>query len=365
MTEAATPAQQFQPNPVLQVIKFALPMAIMWYMTPDPPKPPEHTLNPWRAGRSWPWLEERWAAEQLDAAGLTYRLPGFLTEDEMEHVLSTVQRRLNFSTESSTYEMAMLGGAGLAEPSHTLRHQHAKMYKDYYQPDDVADRVLLGIERRLGEVVGIPFHDFETPLQLSHTRSPTEAREASYFPSGNLHHDLNQRGNRTASIIMYLTTEGEPWYDGLVRHEGLDGGETLFPCVRPWAPADALEAPVVSDDLRASCERITESFDRGKRFLHHPLAEELAPTNDGSWFASPPPTSHDPEAATTASDLCVASSAGAALRFAPRRGDALLFLSVHPESGEAFQQMWHAGCPVRQGHKWTLQKFKETMQTDH
>lgn len=64
------------------------------------------------------------------------------------------------------------------------------------------------------------------------------------------------------------------------------------------------------------------------------------------------------------SDRCVAPGASSSLRVYPRRGDALLFVSVHPESGEALPQMWHAGCSLSAGEKYTVQKFKETLQQD-
>jgi len=354
-------ADPFTPSPLVQMIKFIIPMAIAWYVIPDPPKPEPHVPNPWLQGHSWPWLQKRWSAEELDPAGLTYRLPNFLSSEEVEHILTRVRPLANFSTESSTFEMAVLAGAGLAEPVHTGRHRAAKDYARNYSPLEVADTVLLGIERRVSELVGIPFHDFETPLQLSHTRPPSAdapTLEGSYIPSGNVHHDLNFRPNRTASLIMYLTSEGgEPWVeDGLFTEaQPLEGGATIFPCVRPW-PSDveaATPPPPPDEALVGACERFTSLFDRGMRFLLHPLADAAQ---------SAQVTSAEPEAATLTSDLCVAASAPGSLRVRPRRGDALLFLSVHPETGEAFPQMWHAGCPVARGHKWTLQKFKETVQ---
>ena len=47
-------------------------------------------------------------------------------------------------------------------------------------------------------------------------------------------------------------------------------------------------------------------------------------------------------------------------RFAPRRGDALLFLQVQPFDHEVrLPLMWHGGCKVRRGEKQMLTFFKE------
>ena len=62
-----------------------------------------------------------------------------------------------------------------------------------------------------------------------------------------------------------------------------------------------------------------------------------------------------------ASEACEPSHASSpsSIRVAPQRGAALLFWSADREQGRGLEQMWHAGCKVRRGAKWTLQKFKE------
>ena len=44
------------------------------------------------------------------------------------------------------------------------------------------------------------------------------------------------------------------------------------------------------------------------------------------------------------------------------RGMAVLFLSAAPHGGAPLPHMWHGGCRVRRGEKWTLQRFKELPQ---
>jgi len=51
---------------------------------------------------------------------------------------------------------------------------------------------------------------------------------------------------------------------------------------------------------------------------------------------------------------------GGVLRIAPARGSALLFLSVRRDAPtRGLPHMWHGGCRVHRGEKWTLQFFKE------
>jgi len=71
----------------------------------------------------------------------------------------------------------------------------------------------------------------------------------------------------------------------------------------------------------------------------------------------------DEDAVRAASRMCDARDAPAeAVRVAPRRGMAVLFLSAAPHGGAPLPHMWHGGCRVRRGEKWTLQRFKELPQ---
>ena len=409
------------PSVFWQTARMMIPMAITWYMMPDPMPVAVHIPKPWLQGRSWPWLAPQWKAEQLDPAGLAYRLPNFLSEEEMVHLLTVVRPQLNFSTDmGTTYETAMMAGAGLAEPPSTKRHQDAARYVEHWSPNEIADDVLLRIERRIGTITGIPFHDWETPLQLSHGRAKAGGggrTRPSYLPSGNLHHDFNQRPNRTVSLIIYLSggaagpadceaptaaaTSGfgdRDGSEGADEFEELVGGETVFPCVRSWPADDPALIPGPDHKLSAAkvaeaCERLEGHFTRGTRYIGHPL-HELDQPNESA----------DEAAARLTSDLCVTSKAPDVLRVRPRRGDALLFLNVgracpivapphpcpppspprclvpsacrrpplpalapvqvDPEGGEALPQMWHAGCQVERGHKWTLREGSPTLPTD-
>ena len=70
----------------------------------------------------------------------------------------------------------------------------------------------------------------------------------------------------------------------------------------------------------------------------------------------------------TMSGICALGAKGVrqqgALRVTPRRGTALLFMSASPHNGSLLPAMWHGGCRVYRGEKWTVQKFKELPAAD-
>ena len=84
------------------------------------------------------------------------------------------------------------------------------------------------------------------------------------------------------------------------------------------------------------------------------------PRTDSRTNAASTTRNFDEDAVRAASQMCGAREAPAeALRVAPRRGMAILFLSAAPHGGAPLPHMWHGGCRVRRGEKWTLQRFKE------
>jgi hypothetical protein len=139
--------------------------------------------------------------------------------------------------------------------------------------------------------------------------------------------------------------------------DGLRGGETIFPCVRPrGAPAD----PSASADASAAkelCKGLSAAFERGERFLSPPTTSD----------ATDPVPCFDRRLAELASDLCEQRTRATQwLGIAPQRGTAVLFLSATRAEAtpRALAHMWHGGCRVRAGEKVTLQGFKEQCPTE-
>lgn len=227
---------------------------------------------------------------------------------------------------------------------------------------------------------GIEFHDQESPLQLS-VQTPASSPKAfrRILRGGNLHHDFNQRPRRVLSMIMYLSGDDE---EAAAAADGaLEGGETVFPCVREhrsdgtggrgfewedeeeptwWQSALGLAAEP------SMCKKLTKHFRHGRFYLQDPA--NLGDDVDPEKYQIP-----DAETAKAVTALCKAHAtsvphasraapargAAAPWLMRPRRGDAVLFVSVLPEDGTILPHMWHQGCPVRAGTKYTLQKFKE------
>ena len=193
-------------------------------------------------------------------------------------------------------------------------------------------------DRGAWEVTGIQAHEGDSPLRIAVNRPWTHAtadEDGDSQALQNLHHDTNERPRRVATVLMYLSGGDEDDQEG---RSLVEGGETLLPCVKPRGSAGS-----VNTDL---CERLRRGFESGERFLSPPRG-----IHSGRCF--------DETAAAVASDLCKAPTASG-LRIAPKRGAAVLFLSASPEAdGGILWNMWHGGCRVQRGEKWTMQQFKE------
>ena len=337
-----------------------------------------------------PWELAPFYAEPADDNNTAWIIRGFLMDEEIDHIIDDVLPVAGFDMEGrgevySWDKSAPLAGAGLMESEETKRHQDSLNWTLSHGKDEGPDHVLLGIERRVTELTGIPFHDRESPLQIG----VTTPHNIHGVPIGTaLHHDVNARFNRVASVIMYLTDE---------ENDGLIGGHTLFPCLRPWAPgaADAHKAKAAADakveaaakaaeaeytmwerlrrwpsnfwsglpsynEMRGGfapgtsvCQRLHLDFSAWRLILPHPLQIESE--------SDKPQTVADSETPTLANEMCeqAYTDKPEVLLMKPRRGDAILFLNAFPEDGEQVPQTYHQGCGVKAGKKITLQKFKE------
>ena len=242
---------------------------------------------------------------QLDAHGHVLLLPNFLSDDEIVHLLRIAEADSRFAGRYHSVE--------------------------FFRPWEArSDEVTRRIETRIGKVTGIPPHEQDSPLRIAVSRSWADG----VGHIRNLHHDTHERPRRVATVLMYLTDE----------NDGLEGGETLFPCVQPAGRGDE----AIDDAL---CARLRGGFELGERFLGPPQS-----VVEGRCF--------DVRAASGASDACEASESQTGLRILPKRGTAVLFLSAANADGlggvqQHLWRMWHGGCRVRSGVKWTMQQFKE------
>ena len=153
-------------------------------------------------------------AEQLDDGfeGTVFRIPGFLSDDEIAHVLQTVAPSLNFDVDKAaatpTHRRAHMVGAGLAAPHFSDRYRDAKDYVERYSPAEEPDEVLNRIEERIGDLTGVPFHDHELPFELSHAW-PVGAKLTKFGPYAGSADEEENNGTAMAepySSNSYLPT---------------------------------------------------------------------------------------------------------------------------------------------------------------
>lgn len=253
----------------------------------------------------------------LTADGMAWRIPDFLSPREVNHVLRLAQGLSTLEDADERYQSAELPVAHWA-----------------------GDKVLAAVEARIAQLTGIEVHADESPLMLAVSRPWRRRYEAADNRLQNLHHDQNTAPQRVATVLVYLTG-------------GLQGGETLFPCLSS-TEVNGNNAPIHEAQAEELCRRLTSGFEAGHRILWPAGYSDC-------W---------DPWAFRSASALCdlaaetaesAATHASRPLRVPPHSGEALLFFSSwDPNSSRPAMQTWHGGCRVLAGEKWTLQKFKET-----
>ena len=154
----------------------------------------------------------------------------------------------------------------------------------------------------------------------------------------NMHHDTNKSPRRVATVIIYLLTK------------------TRTDCseARPsFHASPSIALPHCIDSQRSVCATAGWLYE-SHRFLE---------CHGHVWQPSIRREATRRRANCARGDSLAAREPS--VRIIPRRGTALLFFSgsVHSHHrhvhADSWGDMWHGGCRVRQGEKWTLQLFKE------
>ena len=175
-----------------------------------------------------PWQQPQWTAqvEPLDGEGEVFLVHDFLSAAEVDHVLRRARGQ-------------MAQAAARQPPPLPPQQQQQQPFATtalaaWDQRGREIDAVLARIEQRVGNLTGIPPHAREGMPRVTVSRpwSPTASRGALK----NLHHDQNgvldgerlrrKRERRAVTLLVYLSPE---------EGGGVDGGQTLFPCVTPHA----------------------------------------------------------------------------------------------------------------------------------
>jgi len=314
------------------------------------------------------------SAEPLDDSGDVWLLPNFLIDMEIDWL-----RRL---------------AAGSPERNKLYESGEFSLYHK------ASDSVLAGIVERVANLTGIPSSPDES-MRLSITRSIASLKNGTMQPAiarhggpsvTRLHHDQNKAPRRVVTLLSFVSDYAD----------GLHGGETVFPCVKPRGDTDTMLSPRSPSQTPSATPL---------RSLQLPLPPPSAapPISPCPWLPSPPPSltpsppafptelcasliesfnsgehsfsdaddemcsdlrfdsrvCFDARMSALAAHLCdEAKPATHWLRIVPRRGTALLFVSAEPSSATPLAHMWHGGCPVRTGEKITIQLFKEQPQRE-
>eukprot|EP00929_Paragymnodinium_shiwhaense_P077496 TRINITY_DN39905_c0_g1_i3.p1 TRINITY_DN39905_c0_g1~~TRINITY_DN39905_c0_g1_i3.p1 ORF type:complete len:226 (-),score=35.35 TRINITY_DN39905_c0_g1_i3:114-791(-) len=203
------------------------------------------------------------------------------------------------------------------------------------------DAMVVAVEERIAAFTGLPAHGEESPLQLALDIAQPGGPGAGV---PNIHHDKNHGLVRHVTSLTYLTSPE-------------DGGETIFP---------VLPSPSSSRKPRRRSEELEKHAEKLAGIVRKQITDNKALSADGDW---PPVQVRDgSDLHTSLTELCPAEGRKrgvkraddfvAPLAVRPVPGRSIFFWQEVVGGGDPLLDVFHAGCPVREGEKLALQKFK-------
>ena len=233
-----------------------------------------------------------------------YRLPGLLSSDECDDLITLGESRLRLS------EMGAAGEESDDGDGDNLASSRTSSSVFFDDPADAEQPLLQRLRARWSAAARLP-------LALA---EPTQLTRYAGGESYGLHLDASDGVPRTATLLTYLSDD-------------FDGGETSFPRVPATASADGAGG---SSNHAGSPRGVMKPL--AKLAAAGMLARELG----------------------KAEEYC-SSSSRAVLRVAPRKGDGLLFFPLLPD-GSIDHDAVHGGCQVaprvgRAGMKWVVNQW--------
>ncbi|KAL5983993.1 hypothetical protein ACLOJK_018095 [Asimina triloba] len=181
----------------------------------------------------------------------------------------------------------------------------------------VQDSIVAGIEDKIAAWTFLPKENGEDIQVLRYEHGQKYEPHYDYFTDKV---NIARGGHRFATVLMYLTDVAK-------------GGETVFP---------AAEFVLVPTALFEGSMAFLVTFITPYAFLYSEMDARVS-------YHEPPR-----RIATVKDDLSECAKKGIAVK--PRRGDALLFFSLHPNATPDESSL-HAGCPVIEGEKWSATKW--------
>jgi hypothetical protein len=329
------------------------------------------------------------------AAPRVYLYPNFLSDDEVDHLVSFARRSKVFKDADA--KAAKAEAAGEPPPGPHLTSVYFGWDAIYKDP------VVMDIEQRVAIVTGMPPHKHEEPLNVHRIRTvapglawPVNATSCRGKDCPrkvtSIHHDKVQKEHSTATVLVYLNDVAE-------------GGGTIFPCWSVPPPplvGDEDEPPPPPPPQQQQQQQqpmsvndaCSEAFREGARWFDGsdttvkgrprkltsptPVDEELQTIlwaahlgchepgdggSGGSGAGGKDATARQEGSAgkDDGDNSATAAFAGwkrRPIRSVPVKGSALVFFHTHP-NGDPDPFAWHAGCLPVSEEKWTMQKFKE------
>lgn len=280
------------------------------------------------------------------AIGGVVLVENFLSNADIQHMRGLLDNWVVDSEDQGGWRFAYGVGSQFKDnlDMESARQQHAATYSAF------EDRVLNRIESRVSRFLRIPATLFENYLQLM---EETGSRRSA------LHHDKNHALVRRATALVYLNgNDSEQHEDALV------GGETLFPALPRWA-SDREHILTPDSEHRALSEQLESIVSNTIKSLDATDAWPELQSISGDKLHSEAMRLCAKAATQTAFDGD--NGYGPLLAVAPVQGRALFWWHEGPMAynltesgpeGDILGNMWHIGCPVQQGKKLSLQKFK-------
>eukprot|EP00747_Dinoflagellata_sp_TGD_P102567 gnl/TRDRNA2_/TRDRNA2_168708_c0_seq1.p1 gnl/TRDRNA2_/TRDRNA2_168708_c0~~gnl/TRDRNA2_/TRDRNA2_168708_c0_seq1.p1 ORF type:complete len:785 (-),score=146.63 gnl/TRDRNA2_/TRDRNA2_168708_c0_seq1:126-2480(-) len=207
------------------------------------------------------------------------------------------------------------------------------------QDEDPPDQTMAVLHARMSSIIGSQWG------MLSVNEAKAQGVQGCNVGVRNIHHDRNFYPQRFATVILYLS-------------DVEDGGHTIFPLLETVGNAlDEDQRVLRSDIIELFLPQASRAFPPRQLIL--PFKHSLANVDaNSSWTAR---TQARMEGlCARAADASLRGAEGELFAFRPRAGTAVVFW--HDIGSDMAWDTFHTGCPVRQGTKWTFQKFAERFQ---